>query len=155
MWWHTPIILALKQVNLVKGEPGLHNEFQASQGCYTMRPCLKNKKLKTNKNMLFFETSSSVRCHYHRTTRELLFSTWGPEATIKIQQITPMLQENIQFRDCYLYGPHSVFKWLEGGWVPLKRGGRCWYDDDLFCYFSQVEDLGLRVCSAPKSDIKM
>jgi hypothetical protein len=56
-WWHTPLIPALgkqRQVDLlVLSQPGLHSEFQDSQG-YTEKPCLQNKtkqnKKQTNQN---------------------------------------------------------------------------------------------------------
>jgi hypothetical protein len=51
-WWRTPLIPALRrqrQADLwVRGQPGLHSEFQDSQG-YTEKPCLKKNKKQTNK----------------------------------------------------------------------------------------------------------
>jgi hypothetical protein len=52
-WWHTPLIPALwrqRQVDFwVRGQPGLQNEVQDSQG-YTEKPCLeKQNKTKQNK----------------------------------------------------------------------------------------------------------
>lgn len=41
LWWSTPLIPALK-----KQRQGGLCEFQGSQGCYTIKPCLKNNKNK-------------------------------------------------------------------------------------------------------------
>ena len=49
MWWHKPLIPALRRQRQadfwVWGQPGLQSEFQDSQG-YTEKPCLKKKKTK-------------------------------------------------------------------------------------------------------------
>jgi hypothetical protein len=51
-WWRTCLIPALgrqRQVDFwVWGQPGLHSEFQDSQG-YTEKPCLKKQKTKQNR----------------------------------------------------------------------------------------------------------
>jgi hypothetical protein len=47
-WWHTPLIPSLGRQRRadfwVRGQPGLQNEFQDSQG-YTEKPCLGKKKV--------------------------------------------------------------------------------------------------------------
>jgi hypothetical protein len=51
-WWRTPLIPALgrqRQMNFgVRGQPGLHSEFQDSQG-YTEKPCFKKTRKKEEK----------------------------------------------------------------------------------------------------------
>jgi hypothetical protein len=53
-WWRTLLIPALgrqRQADFwVWGQPGLHSEFQDSQG-YTEKPCLKKKKKKKKKSI--------------------------------------------------------------------------------------------------------
>jgi hypothetical protein len=50
-WWHMPLIPALgrqRQADFrVRGQPGLHSEFQDSQD-YTEKPCLKKKIRRRN-----------------------------------------------------------------------------------------------------------
>lgn len=45
----TPLILALHVEHWIQSQPGLHSEFQASQG-YTESPCLKKQIKQTKKN---------------------------------------------------------------------------------------------------------
>jgi hypothetical protein len=55
-----PVIPALgrqKQADFwVRGQPGLHSEFQDSQG-YTEKPCLKKKKKRKKRKRNYFKMS--------------------------------------------------------------------------------------------------
>jgi hypothetical protein len=46
--WRTPLIPVLGRFLSSRGQPGLHSEFQDSQG-YTEKPCLKNKTKQNKK----------------------------------------------------------------------------------------------------------
>ena len=61
MWWCMPVIPALgrqRQVDFwVRGQPGLHSEFQERQG-YTEKPCLK----KNNEFRIAMISSYTILC---------------------------------------------------------------------------------------------
>ena len=56
-WWHTPLIAALgkqRQVDFCEFKASLLYKVSSrtSQGCFTEKPCLKNKQ--TNKNTIYY-----------------------------------------------------------------------------------------------------
>jgi hypothetical protein len=65
VWWHTPLIPALRrQMQMdfwVRGQPGLQSEFQDSQG-YTEKPCLE----KQNKTKQKGDTKIQGNSQYSR-----------------------------------------------------------------------------------------
>jgi hypothetical protein len=73
VWWHMPLIPALgrqRQVGFwVRGQPGLQNEFQDSQG-YTEKPCLEENNNNNNKVLKWALCPQLILCHIPKYCQE-------------------------------------------------------------------------------------
>jgi hypothetical protein len=79
-WWRTPLIPALRRQRQadfwVRGQPGLHSEFQDSQG-YTEKPCLDppppKKKRARDKHI---QRSTALMCLPELEATEMISAQW-------------------------------------------------------------------------------